>query len=165
MFAVVAHAPSASAEDCQQRHRVYPADGSTDVPTNASVWIFGDEQKAYKLDDGTQAHLVGHSFWSTPRIQKLELGRLVPRHVYTVTTLAGEHVTTFTTGDGLKSTRLAPPILKRVRLESGRVVVSAEANGSVGVWVRTWHFGDAHVPWAWQLFPADAFDSAFDRVK
>lgn len=165
MLALVAHARVVAAGDCQQLHRVYPADGATDVPTNASVWIFGDEQKAYKLDGGTGAHLIGHSVWSTPRIQKLDLGRLAPRHLYTVTTLAGEHVTTFTTGDLPQSTRPAPPILKRVRFDSGRLVVSAEANENVAVWVRTWRFGDAHVPWTWQLFPAAAFDSTFETCS
>ena len=164
-FALLAHAPDAAARDCRELHRVYPADGATDVPTHASVWIFGEDQNAYVLDDGNAGRVVGHAVWSTPRIQKLDLGVLAPRHAYTVRTIAGEHVTTFTTGNGVRSSRPVPPILEGVRLESGRLTVAADADGNVAVWVRAWRRSDAHVPWAWQLFPADGFESSFDTCN
>lgn len=164
-FALAVHAPDAAARDCQELHRVFPSDGARDVPTNSSVWIFGDEQKAYMLDDGISQHPVGHSVWSTPRITRLNLGSLAPHHVYTVRTIAGEHVTTFTTGEHAATSRPVPPDLKRVRAELGRLSISAESNANVAVWVRTWRLGDVHVPWAWQLFPADGFDTAFETCN
>ena len=165
VFALVAHAPDAAAQDCQELRRVYPSDGATNVPTNASVWIFGEEQNAYLLDDGVGAHSVAHAVWSTPRITKLELGILAPRHSYSVRTIVGEHVTTFTTGDEVVSSRPRPPNLPQVRSESGSISVAAESIGSVAVWVRAWRRSDVHVPWAWQLFPADGFNSAFDTCN
>jgi hypothetical protein len=144
---------------------VYPADGARTVPTNARVWIFGQDQNAYVLSDGTHEHIVGHSVWSTPRMQMLDLGVLASQHSYTVLTITGEHVTTFTTGDEPKSTPPNPPTLQRVRWEPGKLHVSARADENVAVWVRTWHFGDEHVPWAWQLFPADGFDAAFETCS
>jgi hypothetical protein len=165
VFAMVAHAPDAAAGDCRELHRVFPSNGATDVPTNASVWIFGEEQNAYLLDNGMGEHPVTHAVWSTPRITKLDLGILASRHVYTVRTIAGEHVTTFITGNDVESSRPSPPILKQVRSESGSLSVAAESIGNVAVWVRAWRRSDVHVPWAWQLFPADGFNSAFDTCN
>jgi hypothetical protein len=163
-LALVANVPEVAARDCQELRRVLPADGAMDVPTNASVWIFGEDQNAYVIDDGTAERIVGHAVWSTPRIQRLDLGLLASRHAYTVRTIGGEHVTAFTTGDDVDVSRPSPPILKHVGSESGRLSVAAESGG-IAVWVRAWRRSDAHVPWAWQLFPADGFDSAFDTCN
>jgi len=144
---------------------VSPADGATHVPTNAKVWIFGAEQNAYLLNDGVNERVLGSASWTSPKIVQLDTRTdvrtccgLLANHKYTVKTVAGEHVTTFTTGDEIDSTPPDPPTINSVRYESGRLSVAAVSKGSVAVWVTT--SGDAD-RWAWQLFPAEGFEMAF----
>src|SRR5882672_6498290 len=162
---VLAHAPDASARDCQEIHGVLPADGTTGVPLNASVWIFGEEQRGWVLVDGESQRQLGHSYWGSPQIIKLDLGRLAAKHTYTIKTYAGEHVTTFTTGTELDSTPPDPPVLESVRSDSGRLSVAAvPSTESVAVWVTVRREADRKQR-AWKIFPADGFNAAFETCN
>ena len=141
-----------------------PADGTTGVPFNANVWIFGEEQNGYVLVDGAVERRLGHSYWGSPRMQKLDLGPLSANHTYTVNTFTGEHVTTFTTGTDVDSTPPDLPAIEKVRYEAGRLSISATSNGSVAVWVSTQRNLKRGL-WAWQLFPSEGFTTAFDTCN
>ena len=160
---LLAHAPDAAAGDCKVGHRVIPADGTTGVPLNASVWLFGEGQNAYVLVDGAVERRLGDSYWSS-RIHKLDLGPLSANHSYTVKTFTGEHVTTFTTGNEVDRTPPDPPIIDHVRYEAGQLSISARSNGSVAVWVSTQRNLKRGM-WAWQLFPSEGFTAAFDTCN
>jgi hypothetical protein len=101
---VVAHA-RVDARDCTLALRVFPVDGSTDVPLNANIWVFGGETpQAYVLLDGVRVHTLGASTWANMPIVRLRPIGLVPNHHYTVETYQGRHVTAFT-GDRADETR------------------------------------------------------------
>ncbi len=165
---LVATVSTVAARDYKETRRVFPANGATDVPLNASVWILGVEQGAYVLVDNTAdsgvERRLGHSYWGAPAITRLALGGLAARHAYTVRTYTGDRVTTFTTGDTLETTPPDPPTIERVRYEPGRLSISAAARDSVAVWVTTQRIIDAGL-WVWQLFPADTFNAAFEACQ
>ena len=76
-FVLFAHVPEVAARECQVIRRVFPAEGTTDVPINTSVWVLGEEQRGYVLVDGVGERLIGGtSYWSAPRIAQLALGNL-----------------------------------------------------------------------------------------
>lgn len=61
-FVLLAPASDVAARECQEIRRVFPADGTTGVPINASVWVLGEGQRGYVLVDGMGERALGHSF-------------------------------------------------------------------------------------------------------
>jgi hypothetical protein len=96
---------------CEEGRAILPAPGSTEVPRNTKIWVFGGSIGTGALDDGgTQPRSIDGA--ADRERQWFDVGALAPGHAYTFGGSWGDLATQFTTGAVDDTTPPAAPVVR-----------------------------------------------------